>query len=125
MRDRSGVDHRIYKSRGENSLDLGGENELAAPPERIVERLLAESVARGEQRASALVPYREGEHAWKLIEAPGSVPVVKCEDQLRIGARPERIIAECPAQRLIAVDLSIEHDSRLPVRRVHRLVTCR
>ena len=119
---RLGADVRGHEER----LDLGGEED---PLRRgvQVEGLHAEVVAREEDRACLPVEEGEGEHAVQPLDAGGTPLLVRLEDDLRVGRRPEGATAgpELVAKLHVVVDLTVEDDDRplgghglLPTRQV-------
>src|SRR5687767_8605472 len=93
----------------EQGLDLGGEEERArALP--VVERLLAETVARDEETAPARVPHREGEHAAQVLHARLAVTLPRAQEDLRIARGREARAGRVERRSEIAevVDLAVE-----------------
>src|SRR5215470_17032876 len=62
------IEFRTHRIRRQDRLDLRGEDDLVTG-NGVVERLDAEAVAREQQPAAVFVPYREGEHSLKLLDA--------------------------------------------------------
>ncbi len=88
-----------------------------------VEGLLAESVARAEERLAARVPDGEGEHADQVVEAALASVLIESEQHLRVRARAEAVALrlEPGAQLEEVVDLAVEGEHRSG-RSHHRLV---
>src|SRR6185369_14444885 len=61
--ERFEIDLALHVRMLEQRLDLGAEDERAAVRDRVVDRLLADAVARDEDLAFFVVPNREGKHA--------------------------------------------------------------
>ena len=89
---REGVPVELARDVGvdEQRLQLRGEQQPVREP-RIVERLLAEAIARGEQPPRRRVPEDEGEHPVEPLEARRTVVLVRVQDDLRVGARGEDV----------------------------------
>src|SRR5205085_4831690 len=92
-------------------LDLRREHELpAALP--VIERLLAEPVARDEEPAPARVPDGEREHAGERLDAALAVLLEEMHDRLGVAPRPESMAArfEPGAELAVVVDLPVEDE---------------
>ena len=70
LRDRGEVRACLEAGIREKRLRLGGERD-AVSVEPVVERLLAQAIARDEEAPFLRVPDREREHAAQLLEARG------------------------------------------------------
>ena len=77
---------------------------------RVVERLDAETVAREEQLAAALVPDSVGEHAAQPVEELDAPSPVGGEDDLGVAVGGEALPAELGAQLEIVVGLAVVGD---------------
>ena len=84
--ERFGVQPRAATP-GVASRDFSSEPKTSVPSrrERVVERLLADAVARDEQLALARVPDREAEHAAQAFDARRAELLVGVDDRLRVG----------------------------------------
>ena len=99
---------------GEQRLDLRREGE-AGRGARVVERLLAEVVARDDQLAAARIPEAEREHAAQVLDQALAVAFVERDDQLAVAVGLERVAAllEVLAQLPVVVDLAVaDHPDR-------------
>jgi hypothetical protein len=94
---------------------------------RIEERLLAEPVARQDQRAGALVPQRDPEHPVEPGEAAVAPLLVAVDDHLAVGAGGEAVAPglEVGPQLAKVVDLAVEHGVQRAVLVAHRLAPAR
>ena len=124
--ERLEVGLRRLGERGQDRLDLRGEEEAAAVGAEE-ERLLAEAVAGEEEPAPAAVPDGEGEHAAQLVDDVLAALLVEVEDDLGVARRLEAVAAplEVAAQLAMVVDLAVENDPRRAVLVPHRLVAAR
>src|SRR5439155_3222926 len=110
----------------QKGLQLGREDEGAADG-RVVERLLAGTVARAEEDLLLRVPDREGEHARQPVEAVGAEAAVGLDEHLGVRARAEAntFALELIAQAAEVVDLAVEDDPEATVARREGLVRVR
>ena len=69
----------------ENGFDLGGEDQTAAG-DGVVERLYADAIARKDEAAFVLVPQRDCEVAFELVNEVEAALFVKVDDGFRVGA---------------------------------------
>ncbi len=78
----------------------------------MIERLLAEAIARKHEALQACVPQRHGEHAVERIDEVRPALLVEVGDDLGVRARPEAMAAACQvaAQAGVVVDLAVAHD---------------
>jgi hypothetical protein len=93
------------------------------PPD--VQRLLAEPIARHQERAIARVPHRQREHAAQARQRRGEAPRLdRRQDDLgvRPPAEPRATGGQLGAQLAVVVDLAVEDDRVAARRRGHRLV---
>ena len=95
---------------GEEAADLRGEDE---PPIalRVVERLLAHSIAGGEERLALGVPQDEGEHPVEVVEALLAKLLPGVDDHLGVGAGGEAVSARGQAlgETPVVIELPVEH----------------
>ena len=89
---------------------IAGEPTAARPLERVVERLLAQAVARQQKPLVARVPERDGEHS---VDALGELfAPLKIRPQHHLGVRAgvERVaaLAQLGAERVVPVALAVE-----------------
>ncbi len=101
---------------GEQRLDLRREGE-AGRGARVVERFLAEVVARDNQLAAAHVPETEREHAAQVLDQALAVAFVERNDQFAVAVGLERVAAllEILAQLPVVVDLAVADHPDRPV----------
>src|SRR5262249_32227107 len=80
--------------------------------DRVVERLLAESIAREKEALAPRVPDRVGVHAAQPLQAFGTFLFVEVNQRLRVGRGVELVAArdQIGAQFLVLVDLAVEDD---------------
>ena len=97
---------------------------MVAVTQRVEERLLADAVARQQQRLAPRVPQGEGEHAVQAPDAVGPVLLIEMDDDLGIALGRERMPARAKlrAQFPIVVDLAVEDDGHGPILVVHGLI---
>jgi glycosyltransferase involved in cell wall biosynthesis len=109
---------------GQDRLHLGRQVEHAAV-DRVVERLGAEAVARGEQQALPLVPQDERELSAQPRQAGGPALLVQVDQDLAVGAGAEAVAAplQLGADRLEAVELAVDDDLDRAVLVRDRLIT--
>src|SRR2546426_254582 len=95
----------------EKRFDLRREDQDAVPVP-VVERLLAEPVARQEESLPSRVPDREREHPPQPIHAPGALVFEEVHDGLGVASRPEPMTPRFqPGTELaVVVDLAVEDD---------------
>ena len=107
----------------EQRHELGTKNEIAAGL-RVQQRLLADAIAREEQRLVALVPNGESEHAAQVFGAIDAILVVSVHDGLSVavGIEPVTTAFEFLAQLAIVVDFAVENDPPRLVGIVNRLL---
>ena len=106
--DRFEVDLAAHLGARQQRLDLGAEQQTGRRL-RVVERLLAGAVARGQQRPRAAVPQRQREHAAKPAEKRLAVLFVGVRQHFDVGARVERVplLLELAADLGEVVDLAV------------------
>src|ERR1035437_8944355 len=92
----------------QQSLDLGTEQELRRRLP-VIQRLLAQAIARQEQRLAARIPNRRGEHAVKLFDALRPRLLIEVQEGLDVAVRAETVasLLQAPAQILVIIDLAI------------------
>ena len=107
----------------QQALQFRGKGKRAVRQQRGKQRLHAEPVAGEEQLAALAIVQREGEHAVETGEAVGAPLPPRGKDHLGIAFGPEGMTqpGQLAAQRAIIVDLTVEHDCRASIRRMHRL----
>jgi len=115
--DRGGVHLRAAELEQSLQLRREGDTTRQLP---IEQRLDAEPVAGGHQSPVAPVPDREGEHAAKLRDRPGTLFREQTEQDLGVGLGVEWA-GEIPAQLAEVVDLPVVDHHVVAV--LHRLVT--
>ena len=105
-----GVDLGPVQER-QQALDLGGEGELVADL-TVVEGLLAQMVAGGEQALLGRIPDREGEHAAQPVEAGLAQLLVEVQHDLGVGAGAEAVALglQLGHQLPVVVDLAVADD---------------
>ena len=90
---------------------------------RIVDRLLAESVADQRQQTLLPIPERDGEHANQSPKRVFNAPPSKTfEHHLRVGRAAPCHARQFGAQLAVVVDLAVVGDDEAAVRGHHRLV---
>lgn len=109
---------------GKKGFDFRGEDERARG-ERIVERLDADAVSSEKERASALVPDGEREHATQFFDAAFAEVFIEVDDDFGVGAGFERMAAleEVFAKVPEVVDFAVEDNPDGAVLVGKRLVT--
>ncbi len=93
-------------------LELGREREATVRQPRVVERLLAEAVARDEKCLAIAVPESEHVHAREALDAL-LTPLLPCvHDDLGVRVRAEAVAKglQLVRQALEVVDLAVERD---------------
>jgi len=100
-------------------------NHAAFGRARDQQRLLAEPVARQEQRLALAIPERERPHAAQLVERLRAVERQALEQHLGIRMRSQRDAAPFERRHPIAivVDLAVLDDHVSPIGRAHGLST--
>ena len=103
---------------------LGAEHEPPVVQHGVIERLLAQPVARQEQFPPRAVPQREGEHAVELGQAVRPPLLPGMDDRLGVAMRAEHVPGgfQPRAQGLEIVDHAVEDDRNGAVLVVHRLL---
>ena len=106
----------------EQRLDLGSEEEPIAA-EVVVDRLLAEPVAREEQALPARVPDGEGEHPAQALGERVAPLLVTVDQDFGVAAGAEDVAPgdQLLAQPEVVVDLAVEGDGDGAVLVLHRL----
>ncbi len=117
----SAVEARIAAQR----LEFGCEYQRVADP-AVIERLLADPVARERQHPRRAVPQREREHAGRAPQRRLDTPCDDRRDQhLAVGVAAPRRCAPCTlefrAQFAMVVDFAVEDDDVATARGCHRL----
>src|SRR5690606_4330062 len=121
--ERRAVDlERALAAGRDDRLELRREDERAAVVE-VIERLDTGSIAKELEPPLSRIPDRDREHAVDPIDEAVAPFEIGVQRDLGIGVGPKRAPAflELLAQTAPAVDLAVERDPRLPVRREHRL----
>ena len=85
----------------------------------VVQRLLAEAVARQQQFVAAPVPDRDREHAVEALDRSGAVAQVGLQDDLGLamGVESRAVLLEFAAQFAEVVDLAVEDQADLRLAR--------
>src|SRR5208337_3007584 len=106
-----GIDFGEFGSDGEDRLDFGCEVKIPFV-KRVVQRLLAQAVARQDQLALGLVVDGEGKHAAQFLDAVGAHFFVEMNDDFGIGVGVEAVAAvfELRAKFGKVVDLAVVND---------------
>ena len=101
-------DARMHQQR----FQLGREREAAIREPRVVERFLAEPVARYEERLPVAVPEREHEHAGEALDTALAPLLPGMHDHFGVRMRAEAMAARLQflRQSLEVVDLAVERD---------------
>ena len=122
--DRRRVDPPGEFGQGQQAAELGGEGESAIRQQRVMQRLLAQPVARQQQLAAVAVVEGEGEHAGKPLDAIGAplLPGVQNGLGVRAGAIAMAELLQLGAHRLVIVDLAVEADDDGAALIGHRLM---
>ena len=84
MRERVQAHDRIDEAGRQDGLDLRSKDELPGGTAGIIERLLAEAIAHGEQGAFGIVPQSKGEHPRKSGDERRADLVVQRENHLGV-----------------------------------------
>jgi hypothetical protein len=121
------IDAPLQRAVRQQRLELGAEQQVPVRQQRVVQRLHAEPVAREEQRLPVLVPQREREHAAEAVHA-GFAPGFPAWTMTSVSLRVWKVwpsAVEFRDQRLVVVDLAVEHDDDAAVLVVERLLAGR
>jgi len=120
LRVEPAVDFRTQCQR----LQFRREEQPAVGEHAVVERFLAEPVARQEQRLAPRIPQREGEHPVEAVETAFTPRLPGMDDDLGVRARPERVAErrQFRHERLKIVNLAVEDDAHRAVLVELRLV---
>ena len=105
------------------SAQLGRERE-GVFAQSVVKGLLSETIAAAEQLASASIIEREGPHPVQTAHEgrpPGPVAVKEDFGIRVVGSKTMPQLLKLGPKRNVIVDLAVEDDPQLPVRRPHRL----
>ena len=86
IEQRRRMNRRRLIERGEDRLGLGAEQKLVAMP-AVIQRLLADTIAREDQALLGGVPDRDGEHAAHALERADPFRRVKMRDHFRVAGR--------------------------------------
>src|SRR5262249_34409866 len=124
VKDRFRIDRVVDVVETPQRLQLRRETDFRSDA-RVVQRLLAEAVARENEDAGIAIPERECEHAVYECEPVDPVTCKMVQQHLSVTVRFEDndFAAEIPSKVLEVIDFAVEYDSKTPVRRGHRLVT--
>ena len=122
--DRRGIDFARHARRREDRLELRSEDEPLRRV-RVVEGLLSQPVARGEEAAARRVPDGEREHPVQARDAIRSPDRVRLEEDLAVGARREDVPGglQLGADLQEVVDLPVEEERVGAPLALHGLVT--
>ncbi len=98
-------------ARLEDGFDLGAEYEAPTVPV-VVQRLLAETVAGGQQTPAVVVPDCDGEHPAQMLHAVVAILFVGMHDGFGIAVCAEAVTParQFFAQLAMVVDLAVEDD---------------
>jgi hypothetical protein len=134
------IDRAVEARQRAQGFQFGGEPDALADP-AVVERLLAQPVARQIEPALLPVPQRKGEHAGQLVERARNAPGAEAREHgLGIGmtapaaarlsrcagpALPHGRLVEAVPQFVVVVDFAVEDQDPARVGRSHRLVAGR
>src|SRR5690606_11551626 len=120
--ERREIDRRTSIVARQKRFDLGGAREasIILP---VVERLLAQMIARHQQAPAARIPECECEHAAKVLEEPIAVALIERDDDFAIAVREEDMSAslEIAPELSIVVDLAIGDEADRTVVAAQRL----
>ena len=125
---RHALDQRLVRCRRgqkrQQGLHLRGEGKAAVGQGGVEQGLLAEAVARQEQRALHVVPDGQGPHAVESRQAVGAPLGVGGEDHFRIGLAAEVVAlgGQFGADLEEVIDLAVEGDPVAALRIAHRLL---
>ncbi len=122
--DRVGIELAQLRLDREQRGQFRGEQQLAVVLVQE-QRLLAETVARDQQAAGALIPEGEGEHALQRVHHRLAVLLVEVHQHLGVAAG-RKAVAAAPqvfAQLRVVVDLAVEGGPDRAVLVAQRLVT--
>ena len=111
---------------GHDRLDLGGKDEPRAVV-IVIERLLADPVARDKQARARRVPDRDGKHAVEPLQAVRAPFLIGVQNDLGVAARAEDMPFRLQLRPEIAevVQLAVEDDAARPVFVPNRLLPAR
>src|SRR5689334_9090090 len=75
----------------------------------VIKRLDAEAVARREDRAALIVAQRKGEHALQKLQTVFAVPLVKVQQNFRIGVggKARAVGFQSRAQLQVVINLAV------------------
>src|SRR5690606_9598710 len=121
--ERRAVDLERALAAGRDDLfELGAEHERSAVVV-VIQRLDTGAIAKELETPPPRVPDRDGEHAVDPIDEAVAPLEIGVQRDLGIGVGPKRVTAplELLAQAAPAVNLAVERDPGLAVRRKHRL----
>src|ERR1039458_6951595 len=106
----------------QQGFDLGAEHELRwrGP---VIQGLLAQTIAREEQRLAARIPNRRGEHAIELVDALKPRLLIEVQEGLDVAVCAEAVasLLQVPTQILVVIDLPVAHEPKRTVLVRHRL----
>jgi hypothetical protein len=90
----------------------------------IEQRFDSKAVARGKDGAASLVPQHKGELAAQPVQALRTKILIKMQGELAIRARAQSMTGclELALDRLVAIELAIDHDARVTVFAGDRLI---
>src|SRR5262249_11060284 len=96
---------------GEERLGLRGQEQDVAPP-RIIQRLDAESVPRGEESMSAAVPQHKREFTAQFTQALHPTLLVKVQGDLTVRTGPKAMTAavELPLNSFEIIEFAVDDD---------------
>ena len=92
----------------QQGFDLGTEQELRRRLP-VIQRLLAQAIARQEQRLATRIPNCCGEHAIGLFDALRPGLLIEVQKGFDVAVRAEMVapLLQAPAQILVVVDLPV------------------
>src|SRR5579859_23400 len=104
-------------------LDLRGKGN-AIRGGGVIERLLAQAIARKKERPPSSVPQRKREHAVKPVEAALAPALIAGKQRLRVGSGRKTATRglEFVAKGLMIIDLAVVTQDRGPRGVGHRLM---
>src|SRR3989442_5216122 len=120
------IDGALDAPERQQGLDLRGEQDALSVPV-IEEGLLAETVAHEDKPGRPAVPKRAREHPVEPREGLEPFVDVEGKEHFRVRPRAEHVapLLELGFQLRVVVDLAVEADAHLAVRRLHRLLAAR